>query len=107
MKTQLLCTFTTQFNLEQTIMDITKHFEITIIFFILHSVQFGSSRFHAWLHMTKIKFLFGSLKKYSLYNKLSYFNNCANGRDVVVSQSKGKMNQVLHMAQVATKTIIL
>ena len=28
MKTQLLCTFTTQFNLEQTIMDITKHFKI-------------------------------------------------------------------------------
>ena len=28
MQTQLLCTFTTQFNLEQTIMDITKHFKI-------------------------------------------------------------------------------
>ena len=28
MRTQLLCTFTTQFNLEQTIMDITKHFKI-------------------------------------------------------------------------------
>ena len=28
MKTQLLCTFTTQFNLEQTIMDITKHFKV-------------------------------------------------------------------------------
>jgi len=28
MKTQLLCTFTTQFNLEQTIRDITKHFKI-------------------------------------------------------------------------------
>jgi len=28
MKTQLLCTFTTQFNLEQSIRDITKHFKI-------------------------------------------------------------------------------
>ena len=28
MKTQLLCTFTTQHNLEQTIRDITKHFKI-------------------------------------------------------------------------------
>ena len=28
MRTQLLCTFTTQYNLEQTIMDITKHFKI-------------------------------------------------------------------------------
>ena len=28
MKTQLLCTFTTQFNLEQTIRDITKHFKV-------------------------------------------------------------------------------
>ena len=28
MKTQLLCTFTTQFNLEQTIRDITKNFKI-------------------------------------------------------------------------------
>ena len=28
MRTQLLCTFTTQFNLEQTVMDITKHFKI-------------------------------------------------------------------------------
>ena len=28
MKTQLLCTFTTQFNLEQSIIDITKHFKI-------------------------------------------------------------------------------
>jgi hypothetical protein len=28
MKTQLLCTFTTQYNLEQTIRDITKHFKI-------------------------------------------------------------------------------
>ena len=28
MKTQLLCTFTTQFNLDQSIIDITKHFKI-------------------------------------------------------------------------------
>jgi len=28
MRTQLLCTFTTQFNLEQTIRDITKNFKI-------------------------------------------------------------------------------
>ena len=28
MRTQLLCTFTTQFNLEQTVMDITKHFKV-------------------------------------------------------------------------------
>jgi len=28
MKTQLLCTFTSQYNLEQTIRDITKHFKI-------------------------------------------------------------------------------
>ena len=28
MKTQLLCTFTTQFNLEQSIRDITKNFKI-------------------------------------------------------------------------------
>ena len=28
MKTQLLCTFTTQYKLEQTIRDITKHFKI-------------------------------------------------------------------------------
>ena len=28
MRTQLLCTFTTQYNLEQTVMDITKHFKI-------------------------------------------------------------------------------
>ena len=28
MKTQLLCTFTTQYNLEQTIRDITKNFKI-------------------------------------------------------------------------------
>ena len=28
MKTQLLCTFTTQHNLEQSIRDITKHFKI-------------------------------------------------------------------------------
>ena len=28
MRTQLLCTFTTQHNLEQTIRDITKHFKI-------------------------------------------------------------------------------
>ena len=28
MKNQLLCTFTTQFNLEQTIRDITKHFKV-------------------------------------------------------------------------------
>ena len=28
MRTQLLCTFTTQYNLEQTIRDITKHFKI-------------------------------------------------------------------------------
>ena len=28
MKTQLLCTFTTQYNLEQTIRDITKHFKV-------------------------------------------------------------------------------
>ena len=28
MKAQLLCTFTTQFNLEQSIRDITKHFKI-------------------------------------------------------------------------------
>ena len=28
MRTQLLCTFTTQFNLEQSIRDITKHFKI-------------------------------------------------------------------------------
>ena len=28
MRTQLLCTFTTQFNLEQTVMDITKHFSV-------------------------------------------------------------------------------
>ena len=28
MKTQLLCTFTTQFNLDQSIIDITKNFKI-------------------------------------------------------------------------------
>ena len=28
MRTQLLCTFTTQYNLEQTVMDITKHFKV-------------------------------------------------------------------------------
>ena len=28
MKTQLLCTFTTQFNLDQSIIDITKHFKV-------------------------------------------------------------------------------
>ena len=28
MKTQLLCTFTTQYNLEQTVMDITKYFKV-------------------------------------------------------------------------------
>ena len=28
MITQLLCTFTTQYNLEQTVMDITKHFKV-------------------------------------------------------------------------------
>ena len=28
MRTQLLCTFTTQFNLDQSIIDITKHFKI-------------------------------------------------------------------------------
>ena len=28
MKTQLLCTFTTQFNLDQSVIDITKHFKI-------------------------------------------------------------------------------
>ena len=28
MRTQLLCTFTSQYNLEQTIRDITKHFKI-------------------------------------------------------------------------------
>ena len=43
MRTQLLCTFTTQFNLEQTIMDITKHFSVIfeVMFWVCFLTQFG------------------------------------------------------------------